>query len=87
MYTPGVTHINMDVGTKELRKHLSDVLDRVARGERIVVHRRGRPAAALVPLGKPVKRLPSLTAFRARLRVRGRATSAEVVASRRNERA
>lgn len=38
----------MDVGTKELRKHLSDVLDRVARGERIVVRRRGRPLSAEV---------------------------------------
>ena len=76
----------MDVGTKELRKHLSDVLDRVARGEKIVVRRRGRPAAALVPLDKRSERLPSLALFRARLRVRGRALSEEVIASRRDER-
>lgn len=77
----------MDVGTKELRKHLSEVLDRVARGEKILVHRRGRPAAALVPLERRIKRLPSLAAFRARLRVRGRPLSAETVASRKDERA
>lgn len=77
----------MDVGTKELRKHLSDVLDRVARGERVLVRRRGRPAAALVPLDNRPKRLPSLAAFRARLRVRGRSLSAEIAASREDERA
>lgn len=76
----------MDVGTKELRKHLSEVLDRVARGERILVHRRGRPAAALVPLEARAKRLPSLAEFRARLQVRGRSVSAEVIASRKDER-
>ena len=77
----------MDVGTKELRKHLSEVLDRVARGERVLVRRHGRAAAALVPLKAQAKRLPSLAAFRAKLRVRGRAASAEVVARRRAERA
>jgi prevent-host-death family protein len=76
----------MDVGTKELRKHLSDVLDRVARGEKIVVRRRGRPAAALVPLDNRAGRLPSLAAFRARLSVRGRPLSAEVAAGRKDER-
>ncbi|MGH8672707.1 MAG: type II toxin-antitoxin system Phd/YefM family antitoxin [Burkholderiales bacterium] len=77
----------MDVGTKELRKHLSDVLDRVARGEKVVVHRRGRPAAALVPLGDRAGRLPSLAAFRARLRPRGRSLSSDVMAGREDERA
>jgi prevent-host-death family protein len=77
----------MDVGARELRKHLSEVLDRVARGERIVVHRRGRPAAALVPLQGRAGRLPSLAAFRARIRVRGRPLSAEIAASRKDERA
>lgn len=63
----------MDVGTKELRNRLSEILDRVARGERVIVPR--------------TSRLPSLAAFRARLRVRGRSLSAEVVAARGQERA
>jgi len=37
----------MDVGTKELRYRLSEILDRVARGERIRIVRRGKPAAEL----------------------------------------
>ena len=77
----------MDVGTKELREHLSAVLDRVARGEKVVVRRRGRPAAVLVPLQGRGGGLPSLATFRARLRVRGRPISAEVSAARKDERA
>ena len=77
----------MDVGTKELRKRLSEILDRVARGERVIVRRRGGPAVTLAPLVPSTSRLPSLAAFRARLRVRGRALSAEVVAARGQERA
>lgn len=77
----------MAVGAKELRSRLSEILDRVERGERVIVHRRGRPAVALAPLVPSASRLPSLAAFRARLRVRGMALSAEVVAARGKERA
>ncbi|OGA19594.1 MAG: hypothetical protein A3I63_06520 [Betaproteobacteria bacterium RIFCSPLOWO2_02_FULL_66_14] len=77
----------MDVGTRELRERLSDLLDRVARGEKIVVRRRGRPAAVLVPVEHRGRGLPSLAEFRARLRLRGRPMSAEVIAAREDERA
>ena len=77
----------MDIGTKDLRRRLSEILDRVARGERVIVHRRGRMAVTLAPLVPPASRLPSLAAFRAGLRVRGRPLSAEVVAARGQERA
>ena len=77
----------MDIGTKDMRKRLSEILDRVARGERVIVHRRGRPSVTLAPLVPPASRLPSLAAFRAGLRVRGRSLSAEVVAARGQERA
>lgn len=76
----------MDVGTKELRKHLSDVLDRVARGEKVIVHRRGRAAAALVPLDSRPRRLPSLAAFRARFHVQGKPLSEEIAAMREDDR-
>lgn len=39
----------MGVTAKDLRYRTSEVLDRVARGERIVVTRRGKPKALLVP--------------------------------------
>lgn len=77
----------MDIGTKELRRRLSEILDRVGRGERVIVRRRGRLGVTLAPLVPPASRLPSLAAFRAGLRVRGRPLSAEIVAARRQERA
>jgi prevent-host-death family protein len=76
----------MDIGAKELRAQLSRILDRVARGERVVVYRRGKPAAALTPLPARRRRLPSLAAFRARIRVKGRPTSEEVIRARDEER-
>jgi len=43
------------VGSYEAKTHLPELLDSVERGEVIVITRRGRPAARLVPmsLGKP----------------------------------
>lgn len=37
------------VGTFEAKTHLTRLLERVARGERIVITNRGRPVAMLVP--------------------------------------
>lgn len=76
----------MDIGSKELRNRLSEILDRVARGERVVVRRRGKPAVALTAVrGKP-RGLPDLTEFRARIKVRGRPMSEEVRIARNEER-
>jgi prevent-host-death family protein len=38
------------VGAFEAKTHLSELLDRVARGERIIITRHGVPAAILVPV-------------------------------------
>lgn len=46
-----------EVSIRELRNHGGDVVDRVARGERVTVTRSGRPVAELRPLGRePVPR-------------------------------
>jgi len=37
------------IGVAEAKRRFSELLDRVAAGERIVVERRGRPAVVLVP--------------------------------------
>jgi prevent-host-death family protein len=39
------------VGSYEAKTHLPDLLDSVEQGEVIVITRRGRPAARLVPIG------------------------------------
>jgi len=38
------------VGTFEAKTHLTHLLERVARGERIIITNRGKPVAMLVPL-------------------------------------
>jgi prevent-host-death family protein len=38
-----------ELGVAEAKSRFSELLDRVARGERFVVSRRGRPVVALVP--------------------------------------
>ena len=38
------------VGTFEAKTHLSELLDRVARGEKITITRHGVPAALLIPV-------------------------------------
>ena len=40
-----------EVGAYEAKTHLSRLLDRVARGERITITRHGVPVADLVPVG------------------------------------
>jgi len=40
----------MEIGAFEAKTHLSALLDRVARGERITITRHGVPAARLVPI-------------------------------------
>jgi prevent-host-death family protein len=37
------------VGVSEARNQLSDLLDRVERGEAVIITRRGKPVARLVP--------------------------------------
>ena len=45
------------VGAFEAKTHLSDLLDRVSKGERITITRHGVPAAVLVPVGETGKKL------------------------------
>ena len=76
----------MDVGAKELRNRLSEILDRVARGERIRVVRRGKPAAELRPIADRTRGLPDLGEFRSGIKVRGKPTSRLVIEERRKAR-
>lgn len=44
------------VGTLEAKTHLSTLLDEVARGQEIVITRRGKPLAKLAPLAETASR-------------------------------
>jgi prevent-host-death family protein len=46
------------LGIAEAKRRFSELIDRVAAGERIMLARRGRPAAALVPPGDELVRAP-----------------------------
>ncbi|HEX9638180.1 MAG TPA: type II toxin-antitoxin system prevent-host-death family antitoxin [Acidobacteriota bacterium] len=75
-------HLQTRVGIKQARQMLSALLHRVEAGEEIVLVRRGKEVARLVPPRAKKRRLPRLEAFRATLRVRGEALSAEVLRQR-----
>jgi prevent-host-death family protein len=75
----------IEVNVKEARKHLSSLLDRVERGEEIIISRRGKPAARLVsPVSKNT--LPSLRDFRASISTTGKSLSETVVDMRQEDR-
>ncbi|MDP9083905.1 MAG: type II toxin-antitoxin system prevent-host-death family antitoxin [Pseudomonadota bacterium] len=52
------------VGIKEARQQLPDLIDRAAAGEEIVITRQGKAVAKLVSAPKTLKPLPSLAEFR-----------------------
>ena len=62
-----------EVGTFEAKTHLSELLERVRRGERITITRHGQPVAVLVPPDDAVRRrateaMTTLRAIRQRTR-------------------
>lgn len=42
----------IEVGAFDAKTHLSSLLDRVSRGEEVLITRRGSPVAKLVPVGR-----------------------------------
>ncbi len=66
----------MEVGACEAKTHLPKLLERVRRGERITITRRGKPIAELRPIANRDRTalkeaLARLDESRARLRARG----------------
>ena len=45
------------IGSFDAKTHLSSLLNRVAKGERITITRHGIPAAMLVPIGDAARKL------------------------------
>lgn len=76
----------MEISAKEARARLSDLLKRTEKGEEILLSRRGKKVARLVPARKVQKTLPSLKEFRASIRIKGEPLSATVIKDREEER-
>ena len=76
----------MEISAKEARVRLSDLLNRAEKGEEVLLFRRGKKVARLVPVKKVQKTLPSLKAFRASIRIKGQPLSMAVLKNREEER-
>jgi prevent-host-death family protein len=76
----------MEINAREARGKLSSLLKQVEKGDEIVVLRRGKKVARLVPFLKKEKHLPRLREFRASIKVKGEHLSAVVLHGREEER-
>jgi prevent-host-death family protein len=75
----------MEVNVKEARCNFSSLLDRVERGEEIIIKRRGKKVARLIS-PENNKLLPSLQNFRASIKLTGDPLSKTVTDLRKEER-
>ena len=71
---------------KEARSHLSSLVDQAERGVTVVITRHGRESAYLGPVRTGLKKLPSLSAFRAGIAAPAEGLSVTVAKARREER-
>jgi prevent-host-death family protein len=76
----------MQINAKEARGKLSSLLKKVEKGDEIVVLRRGKQVARLVPFRRKEKQLPELKEFRASIKVKGEPLSVTVLRGREEER-
>ena len=76
----------MEINVKEARSKFSSILDQVQEGDEVVIRRRGKEIARLVPPKDKGKRLPGLKKFRDAIRVKGESLSAVVKHGRSEER-
>ena len=59
------------VGIKQAREQLPDLIDQVEAGEEIIISRQGKAVARLIAAPKASKHLPSLAAFRGKVGLPG----------------
>lgn len=69
-----------EVGAFEAKNHLSALLDDAASGETVVITKRGKPVAKLVPISEPDTIAQAFDEMRARRQTRAPVTTEEVIA-------
>ncbi len=75
------------VNMKQARERLSELVRAAERGESVVITRRGKKVARIVPAEeKPLRGLPDLSEFRASIKVKGKSLTEELLSLRREER-
>lgn len=72
----------MEINVKDARSRLSSLLDRVRVGGEVIILRRGKEVARLVPPEGEGKPLPSLKEFRASIRITGQPLRDTVIQER-----
>ena len=72
----------MEVNIKEARGKFSALINQAEQGTEIILTRRGKEVARLVPSPGKAKRLPSLETFRKSIKVAGNPLSAAVTETR-----
>lgn len=75
-----------EVSVKDARDNFRTWLDRAEAGEEIVILRRGREVARIVPPRREPKTFPDLTEFRKSIKLRGEPMSETVIRQRRESR-
>lgn len=76
----------MEINAKEARAKLSGLLKQVEKGNEVILLRRGKKVARLVPTREGQRKLPVLKEFRASIRVKGEPLSMAVIRGREEER-
>ena len=76
----------MEVNAREARSKISALLDRTQKGEEIMIVRRGKKVARLVPVDPVEQRLPDLSDFRRSITIKGEPLSNAVLQERTLER-
>lgn len=76
----------MNVSVKEARSRFSSILNEAEEGKEIVIMRRGKAVARLVPCKVEKKKLPSLRDLRASIKAKGEPLSVTVMKNRNEER-
>lgn len=72
----------LEVNVKDLRKQLAQFIARVEAGEEIHITRRGKVVAHLLPPQPKPMEFPDLSAFRAKIELRGESMSETVIRER-----
>lgn len=86
VYTSKKTRkVMIKVNVKEARIQLSRLLDQVEQGEVVLITRKGKKVAQMIP-PKGEHRMPSLKDLRASLTVKGKPLSRTVIDAREEER-
>jgi len=76
----------LEINVKEARGSLSSILDRVEKGEEIIITRRGKRVARISNIENIPTPLQSLKQFRSKISIKGKSLSQIVINQREEER-